>query len=55
MFQFDYFQKKREREEGGGGYFKEREGHVWPLAIFFCKQPKAAGGEGQLVRWQKAL
>jgi hypothetical protein len=55
LFQFDYFQKKRERRGGWAILKREREGHVWPLAIFFCKQPKAAGGGGQLVGWQKAL
>lgn len=38
---------KRERERG--------DVVSWPLAIFFCKQPKAAGGGGQLAGWQKAL
>ena len=37
-----------------GGEQSTRIRSCWPLAIF-CKQPKAAGGGGQLAGWQKVL
>lgn len=43
----DSFGEKWEEET-----IEERIRPCWPLAIF-CKQPKAAGGGGQLVSWQK--